>query len=1339
MQADGGLRVNSSRRQQVAALTLQERKKAEMAIRRDIAAMQIAETEERIMLAEGTRVEQAKLAHQAEEAQWRERQSVWLTRQAELEAERDGLKAQVEEMKAKVRAANEQTTQQTAEAHRAKQQLLEMHTTVLEKSADNNAQLRQENARLLAQQKVYEEEVTQAEHEVRMQLIEGEEVKKAMAQAVRELVPLRKEVLEQRAQLKEVHRATAQLKHAKEEDQASFMIAKKATARIMRNKHLKTMEVAVKQGREKQKAIEAKKTEQVLQQVKETEAKLLSAEEQHAERLRRQEEEAARRREEMAENLRRQLEGEAEAMLHDTKSEYEQQMENERMAASARLIQTHKKMNTEYKMSVQGKVAEAEKTAAEMLQQYAEDAQQKLLEKQAENDRLASELEQARKGLVVAQAGLNGMGEVVAGLLHERQEGWATCDLLRITAETDRDVWRGEARRLEAELRRTIAKHEALSKSAADLHTVDRATLLEEVVMGDDERDQLRRWRTRANELGEELSALRKAHQDLLMDSRQQQFDLRKDFEKRLSVEDDKYRKLKSDLDALQQSFGRLKALYEKEKAENKRQADSGNTMKQALAEMRAHLLTAQNDYNFLFMLYTSECKMEDQEKDAMARRFYAYELKLKKEAEMPISTLKSTIYDMEVEAARLDNQVRAMKISMGEELEWQRNETKKVKALVESSRAARVAAEEARDEMERLMNEKVAAAEAEMWEVKQAAARECERMLWMVTSEQEEHSKTKQLLSDERHARGLDATEAERMRERVDAERYARLKAEEAKLAAEKQLDSARGELTDSEAQHAEHLEQAMQALTGRLEAEREMLARLDRDARIFQESDDARIASWQAKVDHWIGKFDALQQDRDELQARFDWLLVRWTGREPREQDVQMMAALQEELSRQMHLTAHAVQAAREYKEALRTNDNAYTHLFGLGALLPNDYVKTHNEIEKAHADKGAGIGGGGGGGGGGGADKGVRSALGHGGGRAASPRRPQSARAALHGLNAPSHSLPPPPPGAPQPEQQPLMPPTPPAPPQRPSSAKPSLPSSQPVTLRVDGAGASPPSNRAAIAFASSGGKLAPAAGSGAAAAAACGAPLNIGIGLSAPSPTPHRTHGTGSRPNSRPASARAPGGGQRRPGSGSHSRGQSPPHQQPAPPSGPRPSGTKRPASARPATGAHWASSENLEGGGLGVGGGRAGAMGGVLNSYQFQGGTNVQTRVYTKRTTTATSMEDATAAAIETCTASIAAASGPYGLEAGLEDMHGAYGASGCVPSPRLARPGTAPLDRDRRATPPSGMEETALTRPRPPQGELPMGAPQPLGQGEAAPTKMRPVAPSGIAYRNVAV
>lgn len=63
-------------------------------------------------------------------------------------------------------------------------------------------------------------------------------------------------------------------------------------------------------------------------------------------------------------------------------------------------------------------------------------------------------------------------------------------------------------------------------------------------------------------------------------------------------------------------------------------------------------------------------------------------------------------------------------------------------------------------------------------------------------------------------------------------------------------------------------------------------------------------------------------------------------------------MMAALQEELSRQMHLTAHAVQSAREYKEALRTNDTAYTHLFGAGALQSTDYVRKHNEMRAREA---------------------------------------------------------------------------------------------------------------------------------------------------------------------------------------------------------------------------------------------------------------------------------------------------------------------------------------------------------------------------------------------------
>lgn len=63
MQASGGLAVNSARRQKVSALNDAERRKAELAIRRDLAIGLQAETEERILTTEGTRAEQAKLAH----------------------------------------------------------------------------------------------------------------------------------------------------------------------------------------------------------------------------------------------------------------------------------------------------------------------------------------------------------------------------------------------------------------------------------------------------------------------------------------------------------------------------------------------------------------------------------------------------------------------------------------------------------------------------------------------------------------------------------------------------------------------------------------------------------------------------------------------------------------------------------------------------------------------------------------------------------------------------------------------------------------------------------------------------------------------------------------------------------------------------------------------------------------------------------------------------------------------------------------------------------------------------------------------------------------------------
>ena len=63
----------------------------------------------------------------------------------------------------------------------------------------------------------------------------------SVAIAARELVPLRAEIVQRRQEAVEVSRAVVDMKHAKEEDQASFLIARKAAARLIRKKHLKAL------------------------------------------------------------------------------------------------------------------------------------------------------------------------------------------------------------------------------------------------------------------------------------------------------------------------------------------------------------------------------------------------------------------------------------------------------------------------------------------------------------------------------------------------------------------------------------------------------------------------------------------------------------------------------------------------------------------------------------------------------------------------------------------------------------------------------------------------------------------------------------------------------------------------------------------------------------------------------------------------------------------------------------------------------------------------------------------------------------------------------------------
>ena len=432
----------------------------------------------------------------------------------------------------------------------------------------------------------------------------------------------------------------------------------------------------------------------------------------------------------------------------------------------------------------------------------------------------------------------------------------------------------------------------------------------------------------------------------------QNDYDLRKEMKDKVVHYEGRLERMQHDFDEMQTAYSKMRNELDTVKQELKKSQASEERLKKELKQTKAELIHYKGSYEFMCRLLQSECHHEDvlrgmrkaMEKDRLAQ--------MEAIGRIPVKCLGNSIKAMEGEFEAYELEVKALKASMGEELEWQRGETRKVKALVEGARKGMNDAIAKMAMMEREAKALIANLEAEMAQVKEAAAKECERMLLMLTAEQEDHTDTKRLLADERHARGLEGNEMEKMRSELVDARALCVVAEEAQAAAERSLEKTQAELVEMGASHAEHLSKAMEALTGRLEVEQDLLAELERLSQAFKDQDDARIAGWQSEIDSWKAKHAALQADRDELQARFDWLLMRWTAREPRAQDVKMMSALQEELSKQMHLTAHAVQECKEYKEALRTNDAAYTHLFGLGALMPQDTLRTAEDIEAQKA---------------------------------------------------------------------------------------------------------------------------------------------------------------------------------------------------------------------------------------------------------------------------------------------------------------------------------------------------------------------------------------------------
>eukprot|EP00966_Prymnesium_polylepis_P044004 1020085-Prymnesium_polylepis.1 len=89
-------------------------------------------------------------------------------------------------------------------------------------------------------------ELRHAEHDRRLHQIEAQEALKMAGQCARDIIPVRQELVELKSEYKEVCRKMGHLKALKEEEEASYLIAKKGFARMVRKRHMKALDNAVK-------------------------------------------------------------------------------------------------------------------------------------------------------------------------------------------------------------------------------------------------------------------------------------------------------------------------------------------------------------------------------------------------------------------------------------------------------------------------------------------------------------------------------------------------------------------------------------------------------------------------------------------------------------------------------------------------------------------------------------------------------------------------------------------------------------------------------------------------------------------------------------------------------------------------------------------------------------------------------------------------------------------------------------------------------------------------------------------------------------------------------------
>ena len=906
------LKVASGVQRNLLQSRTEEAAQAEQNARQDVAARMQHEVERRL-------AQQSAELRQAHEAQMRE-----LTERAEAEAaqasEREQtLERQLDVMRnlysdeqgkvAGLIAAAELKDREHADDLRRAQERAER---ALARERQNTAEGSTLSQTLDVQVQVLAGELRHSERSEKLSEKKAEAAVIVQGDAAAELTELRKVKQEL---LKEEEELTQQLTQAhedKNETKASYAIAQRAATHLMQMRHAKKLQALqlehmselerAEQQREVELRDKALQAAQVLQStVGRWEGALQQAQEREAQALRDAQQEKERVENELAE-----------------------QIAAEKRGGAVRIVQQTERLN-------RAAASRVEKTRS-ALQQVVDKVTEELIATRKTLDFATHELSWLRRELKRAVTDGAAAVEAVTTEMRLSSEALASQTLEADLAKTELEQAKATNQRLTRELaderaaaafevqRRGVESfvmHEALRLEERDLKEVGgSAARLER------ELDKLRDAHARLKEQSEasvgeaQQKATDAAAAKLIAEEEKEAAESAKSLlAMRLTAEEEEHEKTHAKLAEVQ------KALAHSQTARADFEKRSGAEERAMQAAVKACEVEMEGAHRHLRKALDGRMR----ERDAETSKCLGRSLR---EAEEAWATLRDhyegtrSRLELELSTAIATAEVKASQAAANNEAELE---------LCASKAAAALAEREAH------LNAEHKAVVASMVEAEEKAAKAAAKALWR---EEQAHGVTRKELAAEKAKH--DETQAA-LGARVDGlteELAAMTSSHEAAASRRDELDATleRERIDNAEevAWHRERWSEATRKIGECVDDVDEAAVAQHDGLDRLEAQHDARESMWCGVAEWRDARHDALQQSRDELQARFDWLLTRWKAREPRPADVDLVAALREELERQLLVTEHAVKEGAKAEERLRALQKANRTFGGVETVV-------------------------------------------------------------------------------------------------------------------------------------------------------------------------------------------------------------------------------------------------------------------------------------------------------------------------------------------------------------------------------------------------------------------